>query len=771
MKHSINLRNGLSFTISGLLLSIFQPLTDQFSLVTTIGLLMLLLIASLYFRKKSSQSCFSMTTFFLIGFLAGSVHGIFLQKQWLPSSLEGRDLVIKGTISGLPSSSGALTRFQFLPREIDHESQLPKKQLPKKLWLNWYRSPELLSGQVWQLKVRLRHPRGSYSKGAFDREAWAAREGITAVGYVREGEFISAATGFSLDSVRLTIRGWLEQNSSPDNAAILSAILVGDKSNLSQQQWDEFNSTGTTHLMVISGLHIGMMAALGFWLVLILARTGCIPLRTVSLPVLAAIISLLLAFGYALLAGFNIPVQRALVMTSVVLAGPLLGIKARPSTLYLLAMTVVLLIEPLAATSVGFWYSFSAVGILLYGCCGRVREREQTVMQSIRPQIWVFFMLGPLLMQNQQTVNLLSPLINLVAIPLLGLVVLPLAFFALVAQTIFQPLSSVLLAIVEACLTGWGQVMSWFSVNSLGLPVLSCDPWQLIFVSTSVLLLLSVASLGLRWLTPFLLLPWLFPVKSVPEFGAAKISVIDVGQGLSILIQTRSHALLYDTGAASRGRFNPASSTIIPYIAREHIGHLDLVMVSHGDEDHSGGLTALVDRYPDAAVVSGSSVNAYGGHISRCKKGIHWYWDGVNFEVLSGSEPRLKSNDRSCVVKVTAQNGKSLLLTGDISQKKEADLLLSDLVSHSEFLLLPHHGSKHSSSGSFLDQVAAGWVLVSSGYGNRFGHPAKAALERVQNTGAEVKNTAKSGTLSFILGAGFEGVESYKQQHNYYWWR
>ncbi|MRI35243.1 DNA internalization-related competence protein ComEC/Rec2 [Endozoicomonas sp. OPT23] len=762
----INLRDSLSFFIAGLLISVFLPLTVPLPLVMAIGLLMLLLIVLVNIAGIDLQAFTSMTAFFLIGFIVGTAHGILLQKQWLPSALEGKDLFIKGKVSGLPSGSSGLTRFQFLSEEIGGE-----KQLPGKLWLSWYRSSELMPDQEWQLKVRLRHPRGSYSRGAFDREAWAAREGVIAVGYVKEGELLSGSKSLSVGTIRSAIRGWLQQSTSPDNAAVLSAILIGDKSGLSQQQWDNFNNTGTTHLMVISGLHIGMVAVLGFWLVLVLARTGLIPLRVVSLPVLASITSLILAFGYALLAGFNIPVQRALVMTSVVLAGPLLGIKARPSTLYLLAMAVVLLIEPLAATSAGFWYSFAAVAILLYGCCGRVREGESISMQWLRPQLWVFFMLSPLLMQNQQTVNLLSPLINLLAIPLLGMVVLPLAFLALTVQMFFEPLSSFLLMLLEVFLAGWGKVMAWLSENDLSLPVLSCEPWQLVFVSVAVLLLLSVSTLKLRWLVLFFLSPWLFPVKTVPETGEAKVSVIDVGQGLSVLIQTHNHAMLYDTGVASRGRFNSASSTIIPYIAREQISQLDLIMVSHGDEDHSGGLSALLKRYPGVPVVAGSSVGHYSGHISHCNRGEQWRWDHVRFEVLSGSEPGLKSNERSCVLKITAQNGRSILLAGDISRKKEAALVSDGLINPSDFLLLPHHGSKHSSSSRFLEKVSASQLLVSAGYGNRFGHPAKATLERIKELGVDLKNTAKSGTLSFILGAGFDEIKSFRQQYNYYWWR
>ncbi|MGI9281524.1 MAG: DNA internalization-related competence protein ComEC/Rec2 [Endozoicomonas sp.] len=711
----------------------------------------------------------------LVGIFTGLLHAEGLQKSWLSKTYESRAITVTGYISDLPGYHQYLTRFDLNVKTLEggHPGHL------KKIRLSWYQAPDIQAGELWQFQIRIKHPQGNRSPGAFDREAWAAREHIQATGYVKAGEKIAAAEGGSYfrSRFRETVRQWLYEHCSENSAGLLSALLIGDKSGISQQQWQWLNQSGTTHLMVISGLHIGLMAALGFWLVMLLARAGVVPLRKIILPRYAAAAGLLFAFAYAFTAGFSVPVQRALVMTGLTLSGPLLGIKARPLTLFLLALCVVLSIEPLAITSAGFWYSFSAVGILLYGCCGRVFMRAEDEVWIgdkqrfwLRPQWLVFLMLAPMLLFNQQSVSLLSPLINLVAIPIMGLLVVPAAFLALVLQPLYSPASAGILHLLDAAFRFWDLGLAAVSSVPVFIPVVNIGLIPLILIACAVLILAAPIALGLRILVPFLLLPLFFPVNSDLETGEVKVAVLDVGQGVAVLLQTRQNTLLYDTGVGSRGRFNSANGIIVPYLNRSGINQVDRVMISHGDSDHSGGLEEIHQRYPAADVIAGSSVAGFEGPMSPCLPGMRWYWDGVEFAVLSGSRLAVSNNERSCVLRVTAGNQK-LLLTGDIGKKTESYLLNQSINLEADYLLLSHHGSRFSGSERFLAQVNPSQVIVSTGYQNPFGHPARETVDRIENLGAAFYDTATSGTLSFVLGRGFKGVERYKNQQARYWWR
>ncbi|WP_252176215.1 DNA internalization-related competence protein ComEC/Rec2 [Endozoicomonas sp. 4G] len=817
MKHTIHLPTAYCSYLSGIVLTILFPVIPDEMSIRVIGVFSALLIMagflpaiagvkvsritvpaalnggsgfrrflSGYARFKGSapgasyfSNGFSALILFylglgLMGIFTGFLHADGLRKSWINAEHESRAVTVTGVISDIPAYHSHLTRFDFNVKTLEEEATGHLK----KIRLSWYQAPEIQAGEVWRLHIRIKHPQGNRSPGAFDREAWAARENIQATGYVKSGEKMATSDGmaFFRSRFRSAVRQWLYEHCSENSAGLLSALLIGDKSGISQQQWQWLNQTGTTHLMVISGLHIGLMAAVGFWLIMMLARTGAVPLRKITWPRYAAGAGLLFALAYAFMAGFSVPVQRALVMTGLALSGPLLGIKARPLTLFLLALCVVLSVEPLAITSAGFWYSFSAVGILLYGCCGRVFMAADEARMGgksrawLRPQWLVFLMLAPMLLFNQQSVSLFSPLINLVAIPVMGLLVVPVAFLALVLQPIFTSASIGVLHFLDEVFRFWDVGLATVSSVPVFVPVVSIGLVQVVLMVCAVLILATPMGLGLRALSLFFLLPLLFPIKDYPETGAAKVAVLDVGQGIAVLLQTRQHTLLYDTGVASRGRFNSVDGIIVPYLNRLGVDRVDRVMISHGDNDHSGGLERIHQRYPEAEIISGSAVTGFEGAISPCLPGMKWQWDGVAFEVLSGSRLSVPDNERSCVLRVTAGR-ETLLLTGDIGKKTESYLVSQLEGLEADYLLLPHHGSRFSGSQAFLFQVNPSQVLVSSGYRNRFGHPAGETLDRIEQLGATLYNTATSGTLSFVMGKGPERVKQYKHQSARYWWR
>lgn len=670
----------------------------------------------------------------------------------------GSDIIVSGYIASLPVSDGVLARFEFVTESPGG-----------KVRLSWRDPPPVHVNERWQLTVRLRRPHGFASPGAFDFEALAVRQGVVALGYVKAGQRLDGQAFWSVHRMRERLKQWLGQAANKDNQGLLAALLLGDKSGITPDQWQVLNATGTTHLMVISGLHIGLLAWLGFALAAVLARTGVLPLRRLPLPVIRAAGGMLLATGYAALAGFGIPVQRALLMTFAALLAPLLGFRPGVMTLWLLALVVVLLLDPLAITSAGFWFSFVAVAALLLGMAGRCNQVGWLV-RLCKPQWLVFLLLAPLLLFHGQPVSPLSILVNLVAIPCIGLAVVPLLLLGAAMHFVWPQAAELIIVGVDYLLAGlfWG-------LRSLVDVMVLIPPWQfvtwpaLVLAGLATLLLIAPASLRLRALVPVLLLPLLFADSKATPQRQADIVVLDVGQGLSVLVKTHRHLLVYDTGDRFSPRMTAAQSVILPALSAIGGSNVERIMVSHGDRDHAGGLQPLLARFPEALVISGTPLPDYDGPRLSCRAGNHWHWDGVDFQVLSGSNYR-RSNDASCVLKVTA-GLESVLLPGDISARVERDLLGQSLDLRSTVLVAAHHGSRFSTSTDFLDAVQPGVVVFSAGFANRFGHPVAQVLNRVAATGAEIFNTAVAGSVFFTLGKGDLGISTYRQFHAHYWWQ
>ena len=696
------------------------------------------------------------------GALVSALWATHFAHSRLDAGLAGRDVDVSGYVASLVLTDGAVTRFEFAVT-----SGLPAG----KVRLSWRDAPALQVGQHWQLTVKLRRPHGFASPGALDFEAWALRQGIVATGYVKAGRGLDQQIPWFLGVHRLRehLKGWLEQAVSEDNQGLLMALLLGDKSRLTPAQWQVFNTTGTTHLMVISGLHIGLMAWSGFMLASLLARAGILPLRRLPLPLVRASGAMLLAGGYAALAGFGIPVQRALVMTFTALLAPLLGVRPGAMTLWLLALAVVLVFDPLAITSAGFWYSFITVAALLLGMAGRF-GRRRWLSKIVKPQWLAFLLLAPLLLFHGQPVSPLSMLVNLVAIPVIGLAVAPPLLFAALLHFLCPPLALWLIQALDYLLTVFQWGLHWLAGLMVLIPPRQSVSWlALVLAASGMLCLIAPASLRLRALALALLMPLLFPRLSVTPEGQAEVAVLDVGQGLSVLIKTRQHLLVYDTGDRFSERMTAARSVILPALSALGARRVDRIMISHGDRDHAGGLPVLLADYPAAEVISGTPLPDYDGPRSNCRAGDQWQWDGVSFQVLSGGGYR-RRNDASCVLKVTA-GAHSLLLPGDISERVERDLLAQRDDLQATVLVAAHHGSRFSSSSDFLAAVQPEAILFSAGFANRFGHPVAQVLERAASVGAEVLNTAVDGTVFLTLGQGDLNISAYRKTHGRYWWQ
>ncbi|GAA4652422.1 DNA internalization-related competence protein ComEC/Rec2 [Kistimonas scapharcae] len=684
----------------------------------------------------------------LFGFAYGGFHGLMLLDRLFPADLEGIDLQINAEIDELPLKREGYA--SMLMRDV----VIGGLPYPGRLRLSWHGAPDIKPGQRWDLTVRLKRPSGFSSPGAMDYEGWLLRQQVIATGYVRDENFqlLQDNEWTRVDRWRWKLAGFIERNYAGDRAAIFKALLLGDKRNLSPQLWDTFSQTGTTHLLVISGLHIGLIALVGWWFARLLAISGVIPLETWPLPKVGALISLGFALFYAFLAGFSIPAQRALVMLVVALGGILLDLKIKPFTLLLVALTVVVLLDPLAFISHGFWYSFVAVSALLYVFSGAQSTRRVSE-RFVRPQVTVFIALAPLLALNLQPVSVLSPLVNLVSIPLVGLLVVPLLFAGVALSVVSTSLGLIVMEFAGVILDVWVSALQWSEALTIDLPPLAVpNGFALILAMAGVVLFLTHSGLRFRWLALACFLPWLVPANNPLPDGVAEITVLDVGQGLAVLVCTRNHCLIYDTGDRFSDRFTAADAVIVPYL-RHHpgISHPDVIVISHNDRDHRGGLETLLNAFPFSQL-SVSEADDYPLPVSLCHDQDEWFWDGVRFRFLSTGERLSSRNDRSCVLQIQA-GGHSVLLTGDISTRAEQRLVrrYGDKLA-SQVLVVAHHGSAGSSGNAFLSQVNPTYASISAGYRNRFGHPSSRVRERLGLVGAEILETPVTGTQVFRVG-------------------
>lgn len=677
------------------------------------------------------------------GQAAWSLHG------GIPAHLEGRDLLANGRIVGLPEQRGSGIRFLF---HIDSAADLQGRSFSGKVRLTWYRgAPELAAGDRWRLRVRLKAPHGFANPGGFDYEGWLFREGIRATGYVRsdvENRRLAEA-GLGVDRLRQAIRDRLRATGENDAAlGFIQALTLGDRSGIDQDQWDILTCTGTNHLIAISGLHVGILAALAFFLLRALWRHSAWLTQRLAADRAAALGALLAAAGYAALAGFAISTQRALIMLAVVLGAVLLRRTLRPGVGLLTALTLVLLVDPMASLSYGFWLSFAAVGVLLYGMSRRVGAGG-VLWRWGRAQWLVALGLLPLLLLLFGRVSAVAPLVNLLAVPLFSLLVLPLVLVAAVLAVtagIEWPLH-----LAAWLLQGGFAALEWMAAQPWATWTLPDQPaWVWLLAFAGAALLLAPRGLPGRWTGIVLLAPLFLMRPGSPATGAFRFTLLDVGQGLAAVIETRQHVLVFDTGPAFSSGFNTGTAVIMPFLRARGLARIDRLIVSHADKDHAGGMAGLSGQTPISAVFSGEPGKLGGADAHLCSAGMEWIWDGVLFSVLHPSRPLPTGrNNRSCVLRVENGSG-SVLITGDVEADVEHKLVAEFAESMQSLVLVAgHHGSGTSTSEGFLHTVAPQYVLFSAGYRNRYGFPRPDVLARVAAFGATSFNTVDGGAIEF----------------------
>ncbi len=728
-----------------------------------------------------------------------------LLEQRLPKHWQQQDVRIQGKIVSLPTRQERATRFEFVLQQLQFQQQ--NYPLSGRIRLDWYDSPEqaapdLRSGQHWQFWVRLKRPHSSLNAGGFDFESWLFQKRIMALGYVRQqpaAQLLQDAPHWRIETLRSALQQAQQAHfSTHPHHGLLGALSIGERGGLTEQHWQLFRATGTSHLMAISGLHVGLVGLLMLGLSRLLYRyLGGRWLLYLPAFYPSAVIALLAAFFYALLAGFSIPTQRAVLMLAVVLGSRLFKRNLPLTQGFALALWAVLLYDPLAVLSSGFWLSFGAVFTLLYAFSGQTpptqtwRELLQAFHQVpslfhfnalmgywlkrlktwlFAAQVAVFIGLTPLLLWWFGQLPLTSVAANAIAIPWVGLLIVPLVLLGsltlLILPDIGIPILQIALRLID-WLMAW---LNFWAATPFALWSQATPPaWSILLAGVGAFLLLLPAHFPARWLGVFWFLPAVLYSPKPPEVGEFRFTLLDVSQGLAAVVQTRQHVLVYDTGTDFFGK-----AVVVPYLRSQDLQKIDILLISHADWDHIGGAQKLLKALPVEQIISNAPAHfsSQADKLKPCLRGQSWRWDGVLFEILHpapDSDIR-NDNDGSCVLKISTA-GSSLLLTGDIEKRAEVKLYLAVGAKLSaDVLVVPHHGSRTSSLSLFIKKVNPHYALLPVGYLNRYRLPHPQVVQRYQQQGVKLLSSAQDGAIGFYFGEdSVSEPRTAREQYQRYW--
>ena len=700
---------------------------------------------------------------------------LLLHHELLPRD-EGKSLYAEGMVISLPETNAQSVRFNFRIDRLTHKGQ-PVESNPGRVRLSWYKGHQPLQpGETWRLRIRLKRPHGYMNPGGFDYESWLFQNRLRATGYVVDDQNntrLHEAARLNPDFLRFVIRNKIREV-FPTNtlAGFIPALAIGDRSGLSDAQWQVLTATGTNHLIAISGLHIGLVAGLVYLLMLPVwgSLRLFMPAPVGNIPAirLAAAGAMFAALVYALLAGFSLPTQRALVMVWVYFGMKLCDRTIVSFDVLGIALFAVLIIDPFAPMSASFWLSFCAVAVILYGIGYRVQPRLHRLQEWGRVQYVVSMGLLPALALYYQQIPIFSLFANLFAVPWVSFIVIPLVLGGCMLLFIQVDL---LLELALASLHVFWWTLNLFTAWEFQLlPVVRPGLMTMIVISAGILILLLPRGITSRWLGLIWLAPLFFPCKPGPSFGEVSMTVLDVGQGLAVVVSTQKHNLLYDAGPAYPSGFNTGAAVVLPFLRSSGINTLDLVVQSHGDNDHIGGLKGLVGDIPISRVISSVPDLIPHQQVRDCLDGQSWYWDGVYFQVLHPADAmNLSANDRSCVVRISAHN-LTLLLSGDIEGGAERSLVQRHGAGlRSDVLVVPHHGSKTSSTRNFIRAVSPDIAIFPVGYRNRFNLPNQDIISRYREYGTRLLSTAEGGAIRIRASQSGPEVTTHREKQRRFW--
>lgn len=759
-------------------LTVFQ--VSVFSQTILLSLLVLFISTTLVLLLINSKatplirSVLSCLTLFVFALVWSNWHYQSHVNQILPADLQGKSILVTGKIIGLPDNKNGNSRFRFIVNDSAQQSLIQRK-----LQLSCYRCPlELATGQVWELTVRLKRPRGYASWGAFDYEKYLFRHRVAATGYVRLKEFnqnISSDINFftgQRDTIRQLINRSAMQTEKSKRLgfAIIQALTIGDKSGFSSAQREVFQDTGISHLMAISGLHVGLVfmfvsVLVGRLLWPVAGLFEFVPRQTIVLfPALLA------AFYYSGLAGFSVPTQRAFIMLSIYVLAKLL---ARPPSLLrvlLIGATFILLIDPFSVLDMGFWLSCMAVfiiGLSQKPVDDSARDTATSQLSLIRLQPIIWLGMLPLTATLFGQVSLVSPLVNLLMVPLFCLVLIPATLFAL--SLLLVGLTGLSHTLFSWLAVGFNYVYQLLEfISQLSFANYSISPLSVYeLIGCVVVVALFFIASGWRYLALILLALSIIAVGPSKPHDEMRIALIDVGQGLAMVVESGEYVLVYDTGPKYRTGFTAASATLIPYLNSRGIQQIDTLIISHADNDHIGGYQIIADQFDVLELLTSRPEKL--PDAQNCIAGQFWEQGDSQFTMISPSINTPKgSNNHSCVLMIE-HHGVRTLITGDIEKQVERFLLKSGVALNADIMLVPHQGSKTSSTAEFIDSVSPKLALLAAGYRNHYGHPHKDVVQRYQTRNIKTLSTIESGSILLKIRNNQWQVEKFRNVNKAFW--
>ena len=724
------------------------------------------------------KAALRMIAFFLCGLSLHWFAALQASSDVLPVTLEGKTLQATVVVEDFPQWSGDVLRLVGSP--------VANPELPERLRLSWYGAPKNIGiGETLSLQVRLRRPRGYANPHGFDYEAWLLRKGIGATGYVVAGErarrMDDAGTRRTTQFRRYFVQRVEQLLPQDDAAAVLMAIAVGARQHISRRQWDRYAVSGTSHLMAISGLHIGLAAAGAYILAWGVAGIFC---RRANIRDIAMLCAICAALAYAQVSGFAVPARRASLMAVLAVVTVLMRRRVDATQILALACMLVFIGDPLSVLAPGFQLSFAAVALLLW----HSRANNAQPYSGGPPWLQRFALAGRQLTAIQFTLLLgLFPLVatifgraawvsvpvNLAVLPIFNVVTVPAALLGMLLDGPFRQVGDGLLRLahtsIRMVLAIVNRVADW--------PAARLDlPYYGTAMMAAVILVASGAFLPRRW--PGRPLAWIALAAVLvhrprpPPPGCFDVHVLDVGQGLAAVVQTQSHLLVYDAGPAFRSGGDTGQLVLAPFVRKLGIAGVNTLIISHGDIDHAGGSLSLQQLVPVKRTLLGEYMTANDTPASLCEAGQGWQWDEVKFSILHPRAlNRVEGNNASCVLEISA-GPRRALLTGDIEARVEKALVARGAVRKSEFVTVPHHGSRTSSTAIFVDAAIARTAVVSNGYRNRWGLPKDDVADRWRASGARLLTTAESGAVSQRIcadGPAFTPREARRYRARY--WR
>lgn len=768
----------LSFVAGTISLQFFSKLPSNIIAVIILSLVLLfaLIIHRTYPKKKKLCGCFLLTFFALLGFNWSSFYAHQILKWSLNKNLEKQNVIIEGYITSLPKYDEEKMSFIF---KMTH---LNGKEEKAKLLINWYKDypkyPFLKVNDKWRLAVRLKRPHSNLNPGSFDVEKYFLVNSIRATGYVINNPLNARLNSnkfyFNINKLREYLNVKIKDSlRGLPFTNFISALVIGDQSGIDKTEWQVLRRTGTIHFLIIAGLHIGFIAGLMFFLAKSMLKFFPRLTLYIPAPYFGACGALLGAITYSALAGFSIPTERATIMIGIFMLSLLLQRNIPAGHSLLIALLIIILLNPLAGLSSGFWLSFAAVFIITYslesrivkpGKYGRYFKLQLSLTLGLIPLTLLFFCEAPIV----------SFLANIITIPAMGFIIIPLSFTGSLFLLFAPSIGHGLLLISTKILSIIWQWLSYLST----LPLASFhhnifNNWILFSSLISMLLFLSPRYLPCRSIFIVWLIPLIFYLPPGPTASSEIwFTLLDVGQGLASVIRTKNHVMVYDTGLKLKDGSDSGETIIEPFLRNIGVKKIDMLIISHNDEDHSGGAQYLLNSMHIKYVMA-SKPEVFKDHNARkCQSGMTWSWDGVNFSFLHPPKDfPLEGNNASCVLKVTSGKN-SVLFSGDI--EKEAEKLLvaekaQDL--NSSILIVPHHGSRTSSKQYFVDAVNPKYALFSTGYLNRFRFPSKTVMKRYLKNKTLILNTAQTGaiTFKFTSKSSMLAPELYRVTHKRYW--